>query len=340
MLAAKTTGAGQIEIIEAPVPEPGAGEVVVKMLAAGICASDIQIYHGRHKYAAFPVIQGHEGTGIIHAAGSGVAGLVPGDHVVIQQQLACGECRACKIGRHNVCTGMKGLIGIHVSGLFAEYFACPAWNAVKLPDGMPVDQGMLAEPVSVGVNSAQTGRVRPGERALVIGAGIIGNFTAQACKAMGAAALVADVAEEKLAIARDNGLEAVDSSKADLKEAARSAFGGEPPDAVFDCAGVGASIKQAIDIAPNASRVVIVANFKEPVTFEIPSFQRREVALYAVMGTVRESTVAAVEHMRKGRIHTRKMVTARFPLPDIAKAYEYIDKNTAGVMRVAIEMGR
>ncbi|MDR1518983.1 MAG: alcohol dehydrogenase catalytic domain-containing protein [Planctomycetota bacterium] len=340
MKAMRTVGAGQLEIVEAPIPAPGRGEVAVRMLAVGICASDVQIYHGKHKYVKFPIIQGHEGTGVVHAVGPGVSGLAPGDQVCIQQQLACGKCRACRKGRHNVCENLRGLIGIHVSGLFSEYFLCPAWNAVKLPPSLTRDQGMLAEPVSVGVNSAQTGAFRPGERALVIGAGIIGNLTAQACKAMGAAAvLVADVAEEKLSIARDNGLDAVNSGISDLGVETRRRFGDAPPDAIFDCAGADATLKQALALAPNASRVVIVANFKAPVSLEIPSFQRREITIYTVMGTVRESTTAAIDFMASGKILARDMVTVRFPLEKMADAYRYIDENPTRVMRVAIDIG-
>jgi L-iditol 2-dehydrogenase len=322
-----------------PVIDPG--QVLVKMLSVGICASDVQVFHGKHKYASFPLIQGHEGVGVVVETGSGVDHVAEGDHVNIQQQLACGACYPCRKGRHNVCLSLKG-IGILADGLFAEYFASPAWNAIKLPKNFENDKGMLTEPASVGVNSATVAKMRPGERAVVIGAGIIGNFTAQACLAMGAAdVLITDIADAKLERAKQNGIpHCLNTAGIELKEAIARAFKGELPDAIFDCAGSPATIHAAIAAAANASRVVIVANFKEAVTFEIPSFQRREIALLSVMGTVKESTIEAVNLLHEGKIRIDGIVSKRFPLDDMLDAYRYIDDNPLTVMKVAIDIAR
>lgn len=340
MKSASTVGPHDVKIVDTPIVPPGAGQVLVRMLAVGICASDIQVFHGKHKYAKFPLVQGHEGIGVVDAVGAGVTHVKKGDRVNIQQQYACGTCYACRKGRHNVCTSLKG-VGILADGLFTEYFLSPAWNVIPLPPSITLDQGMIVEPASVGVNSARTANIKPGERVVVIGAGIIGNLTAQACKALGAAdVLIADIADAKLEMALKNGIpHAVNTTKTPLDEAVKQAFGpGNPPDAVFDCAGVPASLKSALAIAPNSARVVIVANFKEPITFEIPSFQRREVAIISVMGTVKESSVEAIELLAAGKINIDGMVSARFPLEKMGEAYRYIDDNAASVVKVAIDI--
>lgn len=340
MIAMQTIGAYDVQSVERPVPAAGQGQVVVKMLAVGICASDVQIYHGRHKYVKFPIVQGHEGIGIVHETGPGITHVKKGDRVTIQQQLACGECQACKKGRHNVCHALR-CIGIHEDGLFTEYFLSPAWNVVKVPDTFTTDKGMLVEPASVGVNSARIAGVKQGERAVIIGAGIIGNFTAQACRAMGASdVMVADIADAKLDVARENGItRCVNTKSADLGEAIREAWNGELPDVVFDCAGIEATLKQAISVVANASRVVIVANFKDPVTLEVPTFQRREIAILSVMGTVKESTIEAIEFLHEDKMTVNGIISGRFPLAKMKEAYQYIDDNPATVMKVAIEMG-
>ena len=340
MKSVQTVAANTLELAETPIPNPGKGEVVVKMLAVGICASDTQVFHGKHKYATFPVVQGHEGIGIVHAVGQGVAGFKKGDKVNIQQQLACGVCYACKKGRHNVCIKLKG-IGILADGLFTEYFLSPEWNVVPLPDTFGVDEGMLIEPTSVAVNSARVGGVKPGERVVVIGAGIIGNLTAQVCRALGAAdILLTDIADAKLAIAKKDGIpHCVNTMQVPLAQAIEDAFGaGNRPDVIFDCAGVPASINSALAAAANASRVVIVANFKEPVTFDIPTFQRREVAILSVMGTVKESTIEAIQLLAAGKIQLEGLISRRFPLDRMMEAYSYIDNNVATVMKVAIDI--
>lgn len=338
MLAVQTIAPYEAKNLDRPIPVPGKGQVRVRMQSVGICASDGQIWHGKHKYVKFPLVQGHEGVGVVEETGEGVTSLKPGDRVNVQQQLACGTCQSCRRGRHNVCTNSK-LIGIHVDGLFAERFVCPEWNAIKTPDDFPPEKGMLAEPASVGVNSAQVAGIKPGERVVVIGAGIIGNFTAQACRAMGAAdVMIADIAAPKLEIARRNGIaRCVNTREADLAEEVGKAWGGDLPEAVFDCAGAEATLKQAISLTAPACRTVIVANFKEPITLEIPTFQRREVALATVMGTVRESTVKAVEYLYDGKMTVEGIVSARYPLNRMKEAYQYIDDNPATVMKVAID---
>lgn len=340
MIAMQTTGAFEVKAAELPIPAAGANQVVLKMLAVGICASDSQVYHGKHKYAKFPLVQGHEGIGIVHEVGSGVTHVKKGDRVNIQQQLACGTCYSCRRGRHNVCTSLKA-IGIHADGLFSEYFLCPSWNAIKIPDDFSADKGMLIEPASVGVNSARSGKLQAGEKVAIIGAGIIGNLTAQACRALGAAdVLVADISRHKLDIARKNGFKhCVDTSKEDLKEALQRAFG-EPPDSVYECAGIEATLRQSIDVVKNSGKVVIVSNFKAPVTLEIPTFQRREITIHSVMGTTKDSTMEAIDLLYRDKISIVDLISARFPLAKMREAYQYIDDNLATVMKVAIDIAK
>lgn len=338
MKAVETTGPFATRVVELEMPVPGDGQVLVKMLAVGICASDMQVWHGKHKYVKFPFIQGHEGIGKVMETGAGVE-LNKGDLVNIQQQFACGECYACKKGRHNVCVNLKG-VGILADGLFCEYFLSPAWNAIRLPDGFSLEKGMLVEPVSVGVNSVRVAQVRPGERVVVIGAGTIGNFTAQAARAVGAAdVLITDIADAKLDVARKNGIRhCVNTRNTPLGPEILKAFDGNHADLIFDCAGVEASIKQALAEAANSSRVVLVASFKEPITLDIASFQRREVHIVSIMGTTKESTAEAIDFLHRGLITTNGVISKRFPLERMQEAYQYIDDNPTTVMKVGIDI--
>ncbi|MCL2000321.1 MAG: alcohol dehydrogenase catalytic domain-containing protein [Planctomycetes bacterium] len=338
MLSAQTVAPDTIKIIDTPVPAVGQGQVLVKMLAVGICASDSQVYHGKHKYAKFPLIQGHEGIGMVQETGLGVTHVKKGDRVTLQQQLSCGVCYSCRRNRHNVCQTLKG-IGIMADGLFTEYFLSPAWNIIPVPDSFSLDKGMLIEPTSVGVNSARTGKLQPGEKVVIIGAGIIGNLTAQACLALGAAdVLISDIAPKKLEVARQNGIRhCVDTGNQDLKEAVIKAFG-EPADSVYECAGVEATVHQAIDVVKNSGKVVIVSNFKAPITLEIPAFQRREITIHSVMATVKDTSLEAIDLLHRDIIGIDGVISARFPLEKMQEAYQYIDDNPTTTMKVAIDI--
>ena len=158
MLQVKTLGPGQISINEIPVPDPGLYQVLLKVMRFGICGSDIHLYHGRHKYVTFPLVQGHEGSGVIAKIGKRVSGFQVGDRVVVRPLMSCGKCRQCLEGRYNLCEDYKviGVLG-GTTGMAAEYFLCEASILHKMPDNMSFGQGALVEPAAVGVHAIALG---------------------------------------------------------------------------------------------------------------------------------------------------------------------------------------
>lgn len=338
MLSIKTIAPFEFEAVNSDIPEVSDDEVLVKMLQVGICASDVQVYHGKHKYMSYPVVQGHEGIGIVEKTGKNISHVKPGEKVIIQPQLICGECYACRKGRHNVCEKLRGM-GIKADGMFAEYLVSPSWNVIKVPIDLSNDMGMLVEPAAICVNSIRQGKVKSGDRVIIIGAGTIGNIIGQIAKSIGAEVLITDIADDKLKIAEKCGIDyCVNTLKYDLKKEIARCFKGNNADAIFDCAAVKESLPQAIDCAANASTIIIVGNFKEPITLEIPSLQRREIALISVMGNVRENFIEAIELLSKNKINISEIISARFPLHYLKKAFEFNDENASKVMKIAIMM--
>ncbi|WHH59099.1 alcohol dehydrogenase catalytic domain-containing protein [Petroclostridium sp. X23] len=339
MLQALTTKAYTFELLDVPVPEAGDNQVLLEMKRVGICGSDIQVYHGKHKYMTFPIVLGHEISAVVMQAGKNVTNVKVGERVTIQPQIFCGECYPCQIGSYNVCQNLK-VIGIHTTGACSDYFAVDASKVVKLPDDMDFDIGALVEPVAVGVHAAKkVGQIK-GANVVVLGAGAIGNFTAQAAKALGAAnVMITDVQDKRLELAKKGNVDyCVNTMKTGLADAIKENFGARGADAIIDCAAVKASIQQAIKSARRASKIIIVGNFKEPVEIEIPMLQRQEIDLISVMMYVREDYEDAVRLLGEGKINTEGIITNHFDLKQVKEAYEYIDEHMNDIMKVMLKV--
>ncbi len=331
----------KFEFLDVAIPEPGADEVVIQMKRIGICGSDIQIYHGKHKYMTFPVVQGHEGAGIVTKVGTNVKKFKIGDNVTVQPQIFCGKCFPCESGNFNVCENLK-VYGVHADGFAAEYFAVDESKVLLLPEQMDFDQGALVEPVAVAVHAAKKGGDIKGANVVVMGAGPIGNLTAQAAKALGAGkVMITDINSKRLDLAKSHGIDfAVNTMEKPLKEAINEYFGSRKADVIIDCAAVKASITEAISSARPSSKVVIVGNFKEPVEIELPMLQRREVDLIGVMMYIREDFEDAIKFMSDGSIKTDGLISDYFNVKEFSKAYEYIDNNSRDVMKVMIKIDK
>lgn len=340
MLQVKMTEAFKMSFLEVPVPEIGDDEVLIRMHRVGVCGSDIQVYHGRHKYMRFPVVQGHEGAGVVARVGSKVVGLDAGDKVTVQPQVFCGECAPCRSGHYNVCQNLK-VYGVHTGGMLAEYFAVPAAKVLRLPETMSFDEGSLVEPTAVATGAIRRCGDITGARIVVLGAGAIGNLTAQVATASGAGKVViTDINPPRLDIARACGIEAcVDTRGRALKDVVAEQFGAEGADIIIDCAGVKAIFNEAVAAARCSSKLVVVANYKEPVEVELPLFQRREVDMLGIMMYLRVDFERAIELLTSKAIDTAPLISDHFDIRRMEEVYPYIDAHPERVMKVLIDIG-
>ncbi len=339
MLQVKMTEAFKMRFLDAPIPEPADDEVLVQMKRVGVCGSDIQVYHGKHKYMRFPVVQGHEGAGVVARLGTGVSGFAPGDRVTIQPQVFCGQCAPCRSGHYNVCQNLK-VYGVHADGMFSEYFAVPASKLLRLPEAMSFDAGALVEPAAVATGAIRRcGEVR-GKNFLVLGAGAIGNLVAQVARASGAKRVaITDINPNRLDIARQCGIAAaVDTRGRALQAVLAEQFGDDGADFIVDCAGIKPLFGEALATARPASKLVIVANYKEPVDIEMPLLQRREIDLLGIMMYLREDFERAIELMTRQEIVTAPLVSDYFDIRRLAEVYPYIDGALDKVMKVLVKI--
>jgi L-iditol 2-dehydrogenase len=147
---------GQIEFRQLEKPVPNDNEVLLQTRRIGVCGSDIHVFHGRHPYTSYPVVQGHEVSGLVAEVGKNVRGIVAGSKVTFTPQVTCGECYPCRHGNYHLCEKLK-VMGFQTGGAGQEFFVLPEWNVFNLPDNMPLDYAAMIEPISVAVHALGRG---------------------------------------------------------------------------------------------------------------------------------------------------------------------------------------
>ena len=253
---------GEIIFDDVPKPEINAGKVLIKVKRIGVCGSDIHVFHGMHPYTPYPVIQGHEVSGVVEEVGSGVDGIRLGDVVTFTPQEVCGKCYPCRTGQYHICDNLK-VMGFQVDGAAREYFAVDAQKVVVMPEGFTLDQAAFIEPISVGVHAVGKSGDVEGKGVLVLGAGTIGNLTAQTARAQGAqSVLITDINPYKLDKARECGFQhTINPKECDLSEEILRVFGPDKADVIFECVGVQDTITQAVENARKGSDIIVVGVF-------------------------------------------------------------------------------
>lgn len=342
MLAVNLVKPYEFAFEDRPVPTAGPDEVVLKNMYLGVCMSDMQIYHGKHAYAAMPVVMGHEQAGIVCSVGSRVTGWKVGDRVVLQPQLFCGQCHPCRTGHFNVCENLR-VIGVHTDGCACEYTAVPAWNLHALPDNISFRDAALIEPMAVGFGVvrriSEVADIR-GKKVCVVGAGTIGNFIAQAFRVKGAGAvMVTDLLESKLELAKKSGVDyAVNTGEKSLSAAIEECFGGDKADIIVDTVATPFVFQSIMDAARKASIIAISGNYKEPVRFDVTQLQRREITLLGHMMYIRQEFDDALQQLSLGNIHTEGIITQQWELRQYPEAFRFIDEHPNEVVKMVVHI--
>lgn len=339
MLQARMLAPKQIVIEEVEKPQVKPGYVLLKIGEIGVCGSDIHVYHGKHPYTPYPVIQGHEFSAEIVALGEGVADLRRGQLVVVTPQVTCGACYSCTHGRYNICDSLK-VMGFQTDGAAREYFLVPATHIVPLPDGFERELGALIEPVAVAVHAVRRFGDVNGLKMLILGAGPIGNLVAQVTKALGAAAVaITDLNPFRLSIAEKCGLAtAIHNGKPEDRARLQDFLGKDGPDGILECVGHQSTMEQAITVARKGTRIVVVGVFGDKPVVDLGLVQDRELELIGTLMYRREDYEAAIDLVQKGLIQLRPLISHHFPLRDYDAAYQLIDEQPEKVMKVIIHV--
>lgn len=300
------------------MPVPGPHDVLVEVVAVGVCGSDVHYYdHGRigSRVVSEPLVLGHETSGRVVALGSHATRRRIGERVCLEPGVPCGSCRECGAGRYNLCPDMRFLGSPPVDGSLTNYLAVHEDFAFALPATVSDEAGALIEPLAVAVWACRRAGVSPRDRVLVTGAGPIGLLVAQVARAFGAAEVtITDVSGARLEVACRVGI----SRTIDVSLSAVDDVGLEV-DVLVECSGHAAALADAIGALRAAGVVVLVGMGEEQVTLPLEALQKRELW---VTGTFRYAHAypAAIALAAEGRVDLESMITGRYGLDDVVAA--------------------
>ena len=322
-----------LKIKEMPMPDPKAGQVLVKMAANGICGSDIHFYvDGKlgKKHVTQPYVPGHEASGIIAGVGEGCTHLKEGDRVALEPGTPCGRCGLCKSGRYNMCCEMHFLSSPPVNGTLCDYVVLPEHLAFKIPDNLSLEVASLAEPAAVGIHAVNQAKMSmQGITGVIIGAGPIGLMTLQAFKAAGGGtAYCVDYIDKRLEAAKGLGADFVcKPNDPALKNAG---------DVVFECAGSTDATAALFEKVKRGGSIVQVGWPEDiHVSIDIASLLDQELT-YSGIYRYANCYNAAVTWLGDGRIKSDGVITHRFSFEDSAKAFAWAANNKETSVKTVI----
>ncbi|MBN1681566.1 MAG: alcohol dehydrogenase catalytic domain-containing protein [Anaerolineae bacterium] len=330
---------GKIELRQVEKPTLKDHEVLMQTKRIGVCGSDIHVFHGLHPYTPYPVVQGHEVSGIVAAIGKNVKGISVGDKMTCTPQVTCGECYPCHHGMYHLCEKLK-VMGFQTGGAAQEFFALPEWNVFKLPDDMPLDHAAMIEPVAVAVHAVGRGGGASGKNVLVLGAGTIGNLVAQVARALDAkTVMITDINDYKLEKARECGIDyVVNTAKGDLMDVLLRDFGPDRADLTLECVGSEITATQAIECARKGTTIIIVGVFGQKPVINLGYVQDWELNLMGTAMYQKQDYERAIELVTSGKIRLDRLVTHRFAFDDYLKAYHTIENSDGQYMKVMIDL--
>lgn len=336
MKAALLRSPGQLEIVDLPRPQPGPGQALVRVRAAGICGSDVHAFRGSSAFQVYPATMGHEVAGEVVAVAEGVNSPRPGEHVVLDPMIRCGHCYPCRLGRYNCCTTLQ-VMGVHTDGGFAEYLAVEATRLHPIRPDIPFAAAALVEPLCISDQAVSRARVGPEDRVLVLGAGTIGMGAMLMARLEGAKVAVVDTIAEKLALAERLGADrTILAGERDVLQETLDWTGGEGASVVIEAVGHPSTTRAALDYVSSAGRVAIVGITPQEVPFPVPLLVRKELDIVASRNS-REQFPRVIALVESGRIDPLPLASHRFPFAEVAGALRAVIERPGEVRKVVLE---
>jgi len=320
-------GEGNMEVRDVPEPAAGPGEVKIEVKAAGICGSDLHIFHDDIPGIPInpPVVTGHEFSGVIAAVGAGVTKWRVGDRVTSETAFSfCGECLHCRTGRYNLCDNRRTL-GYWYNGVFTKYTVVPEARVHRLPDNVDFVAGALTEPLACVTHAVlELTTLTTGDFVLVSGPGAIGLLALQVAKAQGATVAVSGTAvdRERLAVARKLGADyTVDITEENVFDFVGRLTGGRGADVVLECSGSPRAAADALMLTRKAGQYTQIGLFGKPIQIDLEKMCYREIKVTGSLGSTWTSWEKALQLMAAGKVNTRDVVSDIMPITDWEKAF-------------------
>ena len=324
---------------DAPVPEPGAGEVRLRVLAVGVCGTDVKLWKGVLPNTPLPLVPGHEIAAVVDAHGTGVEAPALGSRVVVLHHLFCGECARCRQGSQNLCLNLRGRIGFDHDGGMADYVVVPARNLAPIPDGVSAAEACVV-PDAVATTwraVVRLAQVQPGDTVAVIGAGGLGLSACQIARLHGAEVLAIDVSQDKLGLAAAVGVTRL-ALPAEAVARARELPGGSAS-IVIDCAGAPAALALAADLLQSGGRLIQVGYTPgTPLALQSADVALKELRVIGCRASTMQDLLESLDAVGSGAV--RAPVETVLPLGAATEAIAAMaDGATLGrqVLQVAAE---
>ncbi|WP_316813255.1 zinc-dependent alcohol dehydrogenase [Pedobacter heparinus] len=334
------TEPGKIETLDVAVPgDLKDNEVLLEIQRIGICGSDIHVYHGKHPFTSYPVVQGHEYSGKVIKVGNAVTKVKPGMKATARPQLVCGQCNPCKRGQYNVCQQLK-VQGFQAPGCASEYFIVTEERILPLPEELSYEQGALVEPAAVAAHATNRVADLTGKNVVVSGAGTIGNLVAQFAVARGAAkVLITDFSDFRLGIAGICGVHEVANLKTEkFSDAVSRTFGAAGFQIGFEAVGAQSALNALVGNIENGGSIVIIGVYEQHPVVDMGFVGEHELNLFGSMMYKQEDYVEAIKYIAENRINTSALITNHFPAEGFLAAYKMIDQEADKVLKVMIDM--
>lgn len=353
------TDVDTVAFAEAPIPELGASDLLLRVARVGICATDLHLLAG-HIGRPFPLVPGHEFVGEVAAIGDDAAaarGLSVGDRIAVEMLLPCHRCARCREGRYNLCDAddmMQGLprgrqYGVNIPrtvapglwGGYADYLFVPAGATTHpLPTTIPWDVAALTEPLAVAFRAVHRARIAPGESVVVIGPGPVGILTAAAARSAGAGSVVmVGTRDSRLELAKEFGADFTVNSRATDAAAAIREYLGDRPDVAIEMAGVAAAQEQAVRLVRRGGRVVLAGACGSGVAV---TFHQDEEVLLKELDILPSFLSAggfepSIRLLARAEFPFADLVTHRFGLSDVEHAFDVIRRREGGVLKAILD---
>ena len=336
MKAVQIVKPGELKVLD--IEKPSINEkdnVMVKMTAAGICGSDVGIYHGTNAAATYPRIIGHEMVGRVDEVGPNVKNLKPGDRVIINQVTSCGHCYPCRIGRGNVCDHLA-VRGVHIDGGYREYIAVPESDCYVQPDSLSDQDAVMIEPTTIGIQSCTRAELQKDDMLLIFGSGALGSSILRIARLLCDHIIVADIMDDKLETAKKNGAKyTINVLKEDLVEKVKEYTFGHGSTVSIDSACTPDSLISLLKATGNAGRVMTMGFSTSPT--EVNQFLITSKEL-DVRGSRLQNKMfgKAIELIHEGKLDLNGAVSHTFPLIKAQEAFDFVDSHDPSIRKIVL----
>ena len=338
MQAILITQPPNFELASVPDPSCGPGQVIIRTAYCGICGTDLEILRGAMPdgFARYPVVPGHEWTGVVEEVGSGVTHCRAGDRVSVEGYLPCGKCPRCLAGEFNLCPGHEQIGMTHNGGL-AEYVAAPARSCHLVSEHVGLEEALMVEPASTVVRGIERAHPRRRGTAAVIGCGPIGLIAARVLALYEPAALLGiDLAPTQSAMAARAGFTEFASNPDNHELRERS--GSDGWDIVIVCAGGAGPLEMAIQIVRTGGTIVAIGSSPDSVKLQIPAnlFVTHDLHIEGILGYTTASWVRTLEWLTSGKLRLGDLITHRRTIDQFDQVLALVESRSEPIGKVAV----